>query len=212
VTSFGGSQSRTLAKRSARKRCWGDTILSRDWVTIDGVSIGNRIYGKLTERNCKKLRKSHWVTHSRDHCNYSTQRGFSVFTNRCLVADLTANVLFPMGSRTAFGLSYQLLTSHNFNPQLTHPPTKLLVMDIYGPHRKHLLNYYLFSRCRANNVSTELLPSNGCCTVASLYSCCLEMGLRVTVLNVELAAIVLFRSNNVLQVLLLQMASRCCVW
>jgi hypothetical protein len=41
----------------------------------------------------------------------------------------------------------------------------------------------VFSRCRGN-VSTELFPSNGCCTVACLHSCCLAMGLHVTVYSI----------------------------
>jgi hypothetical protein len=38
-----------------------------------------------------------------------------------------------------------------------------------------------FARCRGN-VSTELFPSNGCCTVACLHSCYLAMRLQVTIL------------------------------
>jgi hypothetical protein len=40
----------------------------------------------------------------------------------------------------------------------------------------------VFSRCRGNNVSTELFRSNGCCTAACLHSCYLAMDLHVTVL------------------------------
>jgi hypothetical protein len=36
------------------------------------------------------------------------------------------------------------------------------------------------SHCQGN-VSTELFPSNGCCTVASLHSCYLAIGLHVTI-------------------------------
>jgi hypothetical protein len=36
------------------------------------------------------------------------------------------------------------------------------------PHRKHIFHYCVFSRCRKNNVFTELFPSNGCCTVECL--------------------------------------------
>jgi hypothetical protein len=49
-----------------------------------------------------------------------------------------------------------------------------------GPHRKRLFHYCVFSRCRGNNVSTELFPSNGCCAVACLHSCYLAKGLHVT--------------------------------
>jgi hypothetical protein len=32
---------------------WWEKILSRDWVSVDGVWIGNWIYWTLTERNYK---------------------------------------------------------------------------------------------------------------------------------------------------------------
>jgi hypothetical protein len=54
-------------------------------VTTDGIWIGNRIYWTLTEPKYIQLRRSHSVTHSKDHCNYSTHKVFSVFTSRCLV-------------------------------------------------------------------------------------------------------------------------------
>jgi hypothetical protein len=41
--------------------------------------------------------------------------------------------------------------------------------------------YCVFSRCRGNNVSTKLFPSNGCCTVACLHNCCLAMVIHVTI-------------------------------
>jgi hypothetical protein len=63
-----------------------------------------------------------------------------------------------LASQTVPGLSYQLLASHNCN------------------------NPSVFHHCRGNNVSTELLPNNGCCTVACLPSCYLAMGLHVTLL------------------------------
>jgi hypothetical protein len=88
-------------------------ILSRDCVTINEVWIGNRIYWKLTDRNYKYLRQSDSVTHFKDHCNYSTYKVFTVFTNRCLVAASTADIPLPLGSQTVPSLSYQLLASHN---------------------------------------------------------------------------------------------------
>jgi hypothetical protein len=39
-----------------------------------------------------------------------------------------------------------------------------------GRTAKRLFLYWVFSRCRGN-VSTELFPSNGCCSVAGLHSC-----------------------------------------
>jgi hypothetical protein len=61
---------------------------------------------------------------------------------------------------------------------------ELLVLVIYHrhePHRKRLLHYCILSRFRENNVSTELFPNNGCCTVACLHSCYLAMLSHVTV-------------------------------
>jgi hypothetical protein len=46
-------------------------------------------------------------------------------------------------------------------------------------------HYCVFSRFRGNNVSTELFPSNGCCTVACLHSCYLAMGLHVTIFTAK---------------------------
>jgi hypothetical protein len=57
-------------------------------------------------------------------------------------------------------------------PETTNS-TDLLVK--HGPHRKHLFHCCVFSRCRGNNMSTELFPSNGCCTVACLHSCYLAV-------------------------------------
>jgi hypothetical protein len=51
----------------------------------------------------------------------------------------------------------------------------------HGPHSKRHFHYCVFSRCRGNNVSTKLLPSNGCYTVACLHSSYLVMGLNVSV-------------------------------
>jgi hypothetical protein len=53
-------------------------ILSRDWVTTDGVLIVNRIYWTLTERNYKQLRQYHWVTHSEGVYMKSSQFSLAV--------------------------------------------------------------------------------------------------------------------------------------
>jgi hypothetical protein len=55
----------------------------------------------------------------------------------------------------------------------------------HGPHRKRLFHYCVFSRCRENNGFTELLPSNGCYTVAYLQSCYLTIGLHGTIYRVS---------------------------
>jgi hypothetical protein len=50
----------------------------------------------------------------------------------------------------------------------------------HEPHRKHAFYYCLFSRCRGNNVSTQLFHSNGYCAVNCLPSCYLAMILDVS--------------------------------
>jgi hypothetical protein len=72
----------------------------------------------------------------------------------------------------------------------TPPPHRVQLTDIisfvvqprHGPHRKYISHYCVLSRCRGN-VSTELFPSNGCCTVACLQGCYLARGLYVTILH-----------------------------
>jgi hypothetical protein len=54
-------------------------------VTINEVWIGNRIYWTLTLATANNY-DSHWVTHFKGHCNYSTHTVFSVFISRYLVA------------------------------------------------------------------------------------------------------------------------------
>jgi hypothetical protein len=61
-------------------------ILSRNGVTVDGVWVGNRIYCAFTGRNYKYQWQCHWVTHPKDHCNYSIHKVYWVFISRCLVA------------------------------------------------------------------------------------------------------------------------------
>jgi hypothetical protein len=57
----------------------------------------------------------------------------------------------------------------------------LVIYPRHGSHGKRLFRYYVFSRCRRKNVSAELFPSNGRCTVACLHSCYLVMSIHVTV-------------------------------
>jgi hypothetical protein len=61
--------------------------LSWNWVTIDGVWIGNRIH-LHTERNYKYVRQSHSVKHYKVHCNYITDKAFPFFISLCLVTAL----------------------------------------------------------------------------------------------------------------------------
>jgi hypothetical protein len=53
-----------------------------------------------------------------------------------------------------------------------------------GQHRKRFFHYCVFTRCRGNNVSTELFPRNGCYNVACLHNCYLAIGIHVTILYV----------------------------
>jgi hypothetical protein len=52
-------------------------------------------------------------------------------------------------------------------------PLVLVIYPRHGLHRRGLSHYCVFSRCWENSVSTELFPSNGCCTAAYLHSGCL---------------------------------------
>jgi hypothetical protein len=81
-------------------------------VTIDEVWIGKWIYWALTLVTTTNY-ESHWVTHSKPKCNYSTHKGF---ITRYLVPAFTGE-LPP-------GLSYQLLTSHKSNSQPTQYEVK----------------------------------------------------------------------------------------
>jgi hypothetical protein len=49
--------------------------------------------------------------------------------------------------------------------------------------QKTLVHYCVFSRWRGKKVSTELFPSNSCCTVACLHSRYLAVDLHVTILS-----------------------------
>jgi hypothetical protein len=62
-------------------------------------------------------------------------------------------------------------------------PEKLVcvISPQHWRHRKYLFHYCVFPRCRRNDLSTELLPSNGCRSVACWHSCYLAMGLHITV-------------------------------
>jgi hypothetical protein len=89
------------------------SICSRDWVTIDGVWIGNRIYWTLAERNYKYLRQSHWVTPKIT----VTTAHISVFTSRCLVAAFKGGRSpLPPASATSFSLLTAAATRNWLSP------------------------------------------------------------------------------------------------
>jgi hypothetical protein len=188
------------------------------------VSGSIEFLDNLTRRN----NKTHWVTHSKDHCNYSTYKFLSLFTSRCLVATFNGgrspSSRFPNCPRPQLpNQSHSYVTTDGQSASLSwskahHLGFKVsslilsdscrlvdvgrslwredasvicqatnLILVIYlrhVPHRKHLVHYLLFSLYRVIEVSTELFPSDGSCTVACLHSCYLPMGLRATVLTV----------------------------
>jgi hypothetical protein len=121
-------------------------------VTRDEDWIGKRIYWRF--------KQSHLVTQSKDHCRYSTYEVFSVFISRCLVAAFNGGRCRSSGFPNC--PQVQLPASHF---------SQLKLSTWHGLHRKRLFHYCVFSRCRGNNVSTELFPSNGCCIVACLHRC-----------------------------------------
>jgi hypothetical protein len=140
------------------------------WLNIHGVWTGNRIYWTLREGNYKQLRQSHWVTHSTVHCNYSTHKVFSVFTSCCLVT----------ASNGGHSASFECPNSPQ--PQLPtfHLSQLQLTTDSTTTAQKKSLPL-LCVLLLPGNMSTELLPSNGFCTVSCLHGIYLAMGLHVTV-------------------------------
>jgi hypothetical protein len=103
------------------------------------------------------------------NCNYSTHKVFSVFNSRRLVAAFNDRRFsfsaFPNSSRP------QLPASHFSQLQLSTDKTATQSQSYVTT---------MFFRCRGNNVSTELFPSNRYCTVACLHSSYLAVSLHVT--------------------------------
>jgi hypothetical protein len=97
--------------------CIQTYILSRG-VTRQEVWIGNWIYWTLTLVRTTNNYDNLTELHSKDHCNYSTHKVFSVFPSRCLIAATNGghtssswfSQLYP-ASTTAF----QLLTIATLN-------------------------------------------------------------------------------------------------
>jgi hypothetical protein len=152
-------------------------------VTIDGVWISNWIYWTLTlvtTNNYDSLTKLHTP---KIIVKYSTHKLFSVFTSRCLVA--ASNSWRSPSPGFLNCPRAQLPASHfsqlQFSTYSTTAELLLIILPRHGPHRKYIFYYCVFSRCRRNNVSKDLLPNNGCCTVACLHGCYLTMCLHVTI-------------------------------
>jgi hypothetical protein len=126
-------------------------------VTRDEIWIGNRTYWTLT-----LMTTNNYASLIELHTPKSTVTAVHTNSSQSLLViawyQLPMMVVpLPLGSQTAPSLSYQLFASHNW-----------------------LFHYCVFSRCQGN-VSTELFPSNSCCTVTCLHSCYLAVGLHVTV-------------------------------
>jgi hypothetical protein len=122
-------------------------VLSHVWVTVDGVWIADRIYWTLWYSAWLQLQFT--ITH--------THTVVFTVTSSLIVARyrlLTADVPFPLGSRTIHGLSYELLTAtdHNWTSSsyltnsVTHQLNWLTLSTNY---------YWLFIYCYRS------LPSNG---------------------------------------------------
>jgi hypothetical protein len=92
-------------------------------VTMDGFGLMIGLTEHLQKRNNKKLRQSHWFTHSKDHCNYSIHKVSLVLNSRCLVAasngGCSASSGFPNCTRP------QLPASHFSQLQLSADSTNL---------------------------------------------------------------------------------------
>jgi hypothetical protein len=90
----------------------------------------------------------------------------------------------PVSSSWMNRLAFVKCTYHTYSIGL-HVRGKTTSPRYVAPARtahKTSLPLFVFCRSRETNVSTELFPSNDCCTVACLHSCYLALGLHVTVL------------------------------
>jgi hypothetical protein len=122
-------------------------IVSRVWVKVDGVFIGNWNYHLpiVTTSNYSTIANSHTMQFT-TACTKSSQS--SVSTSRCLVTTSTSDVPLTLGSRI-IPLPQLPTTAHNdwtTVPWLTHQRTlhfpalhwlSLIVLLITSPHRKH---------------------------------------------------------------------------
>jgi hypothetical protein len=107
--------------------------------------------------NYKLPSNSHLAAHSKEHCNCSIQKVFSIFTSHCLVAASNGTCSsfsdFPKSSKLRV-LAY----SHNCNSQLGQPISIGPSFTVWHrPHRKHPFHYYVLPCCRKNNASRGLL-------------------------------------------------------
>jgi hypothetical protein len=86
---------------------------------------------------------------------------YKAFTSRFLVAASNAMIFSSLGDQN---FAQSKLPSSHFSQLLV-----LIRWPLHGLHGKCLFHYFIFSCCW-RNVSTELLCTNGCCTVACLHS------------------------------------------
>jgi hypothetical protein len=86
-----------VLKESAGRstRCVCRFCHALEWLQAVFGSVAG-IIGQL-DSYCKCLRQSHWVIGSKNHCNYSTHKVFSVFSSRCLAAAFNGGNSIPFG-------------------------------------------------------------------------------------------------------------------
>jgi hypothetical protein len=92
-------------------------------VTRGEVWIGNRIYWTLM------LWQSHWVTHPKDHCNYSTHKVLSVFSSRA-PSSWFLKCLWPQLPASHFSQLQQTTSLCYIAPAWTAQKTSLPLMRI----------------------------------------------------------------------------------
>jgi hypothetical protein len=133
-------------------------------------SIGNWIYWTLLENVTTNNYDSLTQLHTpKTIVNYSTHNVFSVFTSRCFAAASTADVPLPLGSRTVPRLSYQLLTSHSCNSQLTQQVRVALRLAVYrlilapSPLRPTTIIVFLLNTCGYSPYVTSSLTRGRVC-------------------------------------------------
>jgi hypothetical protein len=97
------------------------------------LDLYSDVLGPYTS-NCKQLRESHLVTHSKDHRNYNTHKVFSFFTSRCLVAasngGRSVSSGFPNYPRLhlpASLFSQLRLSTDSTDSAISHQPPPLLI-------------------------------------------------------------------------------------
>jgi hypothetical protein len=84
--------------------------------------------------------------------------------------------------------SASVLTISHQSPTLLIAASRLCRIgsqsSLYSPctdRTENVFHYCVLARCRGNNMSKELFPSNGCYAASCLHSCHLAMGPHITI-------------------------------